>query len=86
MDSDAVSAADDETLKEMGISTKGDLVALRAFCEKKSGIKKTGNCNRRAREKAGGVSNVSEREKISPIIKYVTQFQEEEMGSTERTT
>lgn len=39
MDSDAVSAADDETLKEMGISTKGDLVALRAFCEKKSGIK-----------------------------------------------
>lgn len=39
MDCDAVLAADNKTLIDMGIATKGDMLALRAFCEKKKGKK-----------------------------------------------
>ena len=34
MDCDAVIAADDTTLCDLGIATKGDMLTLRAFCEK----------------------------------------------------
>ena len=37
MDCDAVLAADSKTLCDMGIATKGDMLALRAFCEKEKG-------------------------------------------------
>ena len=37
MDCDAVLAADNKTLCDMGIATKGDMLALRAFCEKEKG-------------------------------------------------
>ena len=33
MDGQAVCAADDKTLREMGIDTRGDIVALRVFCK-----------------------------------------------------
>ena len=33
MDAQAVCAADDKTLREMGIDTRGDIVALRVFCK-----------------------------------------------------
>ena len=39
MDVEAVAAADDDTLRSMGIATKGDMLALRAFCVKKSDLK-----------------------------------------------
>ena len=35
MDAQAVCAADDKTLREMGIDTRGDIVALRVFCKRK---------------------------------------------------
>lgn len=37
MDCNAVLAADEKTLCDMGIATKGDLLALKAFCEEKKG-------------------------------------------------
>ena len=36
MDAQAVCAADDKELQELGISTRGDILALRVFCKRKS--------------------------------------------------
>ena len=36
MDAQAVCAADDKELQELGINTRGDILALRVFCKRKS--------------------------------------------------
>lgn len=35
MDTQAICAADDETLREMGIDTRGDIVAVKVFCKRR---------------------------------------------------
>ena len=37
MDADAILAAPDETMQRLGIATKGDMLALRIFCETSGG-------------------------------------------------
>ncbi len=51
MDTQAVCAADDKTLQEMGIDTRGDMVALRVFCKRKCIPDKTQKDEREEKKK-----------------------------------
>ena len=57
MDADAILAAPDETMQRLGIATKGDMLALRIFCETSGGsnIQKSVKLDREQKKGRTGV-------------------------------